>query len=285
LLASLAALLVPGSARAGVISPGDPIAGQSQLTHAHLWLQTMFNIPAANNPILDATGADAFRGQVGSVLYLAGSFGGATNRTITVDPGTTLFFPLVNTFADNTAPIGSPPTNLTAQEWLAIVGIPPATVQDLFLEINGQSAGTTPLLLNHRQTTDPNNPFTNVIQSPQNLIVDFGFDPTLGTGDPFDPASYPALINPTVVDGYWVGLSQLPLGTHTIRFGGTVENAALGLFSQDNTFTIHVTPEPTSLLLWGTGMSILGAGLFAGYRRRRPGRGVHHPEITPSRST
>lgn len=102
-LAVLAILHCPRPAQADVIAPGDSIAGQSQLGHAHQWWNTISNIPAATNPLLDSTGANAPLAQVGSVLYLGGSFfSGPVNRTITVQPGTTLFFPVVNGFADNT---------------------------------------------------------------------------------------------------------------------------------------------------------------------------------------
>jgi hypothetical protein len=269
----------PGSAQADVIAPGNPIAGQSQLGHAHQWWNTMSNIPAGSNPLLDSTGANAPLAQVGSVLYLGGSFvSGSVNRTITVEPGTSLFFPVVNGFADNTAAIGSPPTTLTAQQLLDIIFIPNATVQNLFLEIDGQPVLNTADLLTHRQTTDPNNPFTNVIQSEQNLLVDFGFDPTLGTGDPLDPASYPTPINPTVLDGFWVGISPFGHGTlHTVRFGGTIENhPTFGNFSLDITYNVITTPEPTSLLVWGGIIS--GLVLTGRYRRRRKGE----PEPAPS---
>lgn len=90
---------------------------------------------------------------------------------------------------------------LTVQQLIDIIAMPPGTVQDLFLEIDGQPIGTTTDWLAHQQTTDPNDSFGLVINSPHNLPLDFGYDPTLGTGDPFDPARYPTTILPFTSDG------------------------------------------------------------------------------------
>jgi len=264
--ACAAALLVGAGGvtpvHAEIISPTATIAGLSQLQHAHLWWQTMLNIPAATNPILDTTGANAHLGQQpGNVLYLGGGFDPTTNRSASVPPGTTLFLPLINAFWDNTNLIGQPPFNMTPQEMLDITDAEFDNVVSLFLEIDGQPVSMSQLLL-HRQTTDPNAPHTTVIQAFPNLVVDIGYDPTLGTADPFDPASYPTSIFPFVVDGYWVGLSPFaPGSTHTIRFGAVLP----GGFSQDNTFVITTTPEPASWLVWGAVMSGLA---FVAYRRR-----------------
>ncbi len=258
---SLLALLLSGSAQAGIISPNAPIAGQSQLDHAHKWVNVMTNLSAAKNPILDSTGDQAFRGQVGSVLYLAGTFGPSSNRSITVAPGTTLFFPLLTGWADNTNGFGLPPTTLTAQEWLDIIGIPPSSVQNLFVTINGQPVAVD--LYAHRQTTDPNNPYTNVFQSADNLYTDFGADATLGTG------VYPSAVNPTVVDGYWVGLT-LPRGVYTISFGGeNIDADGNVVFSQNNTFQVNVAiPEPASLAVFGLVLSAAGLRLRSKGRRK-----------------
>lgn len=51
------------------------------------------NIPAAVNLLLDPTGAQTFRGQNGSLLYLPGASAHKTDRTVTAPAGTTLFSP------------------------------------------------------------------------------------------------------------------------------------------------------------------------------------------------
>jgi len=251
-------------ARAEIISPTAQIAGQSQLSHALQWWQTMVNFSLANNPITDPTGANAYLGQQpGQVLYLAGSFGAVTNRSTSVPPGTTLFFPLVNTFADNTALIGDPPTNYDPQQLLDLVSPGFDNPVSLFLEIDGQLVLNTAQAQLHRQTSDPNDPPSVVVQSVANLYLDLGLDPTLGMADPFDPGSYPSTIFPFMVEGYWVGLGPFaPGSTHTIRYGAVLQNG----FTQDNTFVITTTPEPASWLVWAGAMSLVG---LVAYRRRR----------------
>jgi hypothetical protein len=60
------------------------------------WWEWAVGIPAATNPILDATGENGDIDQEGSVWFLAGNFGGDDDLTLTVPPGKSLFFPLIN---------------------------------------------------------------------------------------------------------------------------------------------------------------------------------------------
>ena len=48
------------------------------------WWQWALSIPAAVNPILDATGANCARDQVDDVWFLAGTFGGTVTRSCTI---------------------------------------------------------------------------------------------------------------------------------------------------------------------------------------------------------
>lgn len=252
-------LVWAGPARGSVIPPNVPIAGMSQLDHAQNWIHVMTNIPAAINPILDMTGAEAFRGQFGSVLYLAGSFGMPTDRSITIGPDTTVFFPLINSWWDNSTPFGDPPNNFTAAELLALAEIPPDRVQNLFVTLNGQPVGGN--LVDFRQTSDPNNPFYNVFYTQPNLYTDLGIDPTLGTG------IYPTSLL-TMTDGYWMGIRLTP-GLHILSFGGEfIDTDGNVLFSQNNTFRILVTPEPVSAAVWGLLVTV-GAVVARGRRHRR----------------
>ena len=63
------------------------------------WWQWLLSIPAAINPNLDSTGANCGEGQVDDVWFLAGTFGGAVNRSCTIPAGKPIFFPLINNIA------------------------------------------------------------------------------------------------------------------------------------------------------------------------------------------
>src|SRR5262249_25082707 len=137
-LIALASLLSPGAARADVLPVTTPIAGQPQLFYADQWWPWAIPFPVDINPVLDPTGAQGFRGDVRPVFYLAGTVtGDPVTRTVTVPAGTVLFFPILNSFSDNTPLIGDEPTNFTAQELLDLTtGLEPGEVT-LFASIDG----------------------------------------------------------------------------------------------------------------------------------------------------
>jgi len=75
------------------------------------WWQWALSIPAATNPVFDATGANCAEGQIGQVWFLADSFfGGLFDRTCTVPPGKALFFAILNA-AFGAAVFDCEPTN------------------------------------------------------------------------------------------------------------------------------------------------------------------------------
>ncbi len=69
---------------------------------------------------------------------------------------------------------------------------------------------------------------------------------------------------PVVIDGYWLGLGPLPVGQHTIQFGGGIE----GAFQFDITYNLTSTPipEPSSLM----GFLTLGGLILARKARKNP---------------
>ncbi|MBI4600614.1 MAG: hypothetical protein HY721_01505, partial [Planctomycetes bacterium] len=60
------------------------------------WWAWALGIPAATNPVVDATGEHCDEGQSGPVWFLAGSFGGSITRTCSVPAGKTIFLALLN---------------------------------------------------------------------------------------------------------------------------------------------------------------------------------------------
>jgi hypothetical protein len=80
----------------GIIPPQAVPFGQTYGEWGAKWWQWALSIPAASNPVADTTGEFAAVGQSGPVWFLAGDFGGAVVRTITVPAGKGLFFPILN---------------------------------------------------------------------------------------------------------------------------------------------------------------------------------------------
>jgi len=253
---------VPVAEAASILPPTTPIAGVSQRVWAdRWWAWSLGTTPVSDNPVVDTTGAQSFRGDQGPVFFLAGTFTGQTvTRTATVREDKVLFFPLLNSGGDNTPDITippTPPTTFTAQQLLNfITPNQDPTKVTLFASLDGVPITN---LTQYLQATDPNNPFSYTVASADNANnVIFKFDASNGTG------IYPATVFPAVQVGYYLAITGLSPGNHTLNFGGT--NASGG--SQNNTYNLVVTavPEPGTLGMAGT---VVVIGLVCAWRRRR----------------
>lgn len=116
LLCCTAALTVPSQALAGglgppgqagdgvtqVIPPDSSYFGKQYADLTMAWWDWSLNQPPETNPILDETGEfchvgqDEDFGQGKKIFFLAGNFGGETERHCTIPSGKALFFPVVN---------------------------------------------------------------------------------------------------------------------------------------------------------------------------------------------
>jgi hypothetical protein len=183
------------------------------------WWNWAVQFPAAINPILEDDGAvDCTRGQKGKIWFLAGNFGGSSNRECTIPRGKALFFPVINTLW-----------------WVPEDGVDVAEVRAI---ANAQINATTFLEVSI-DGVGIEDPFAYRAQSPPGgfalnfgpLLGDFGFDPM---PDPRDPA---------VTDGYWILLYPLKKGVHDIRFRSVVGNLDDPDFELDVTYTLTVVDD------------------------------------------
>lgn len=253
---------VPVAEAATILPPTTPIAGVSQRVWAdRWWAWALGTTPVSSNPVVDTTGVQSFRGDQGPVFFLAGTFTGSpVTRTATVREDQVLFFPLLNSAGDNTPPITTPPTpptTFTAQELLNLI-TPNQDPTKVSLFATLDSVPITNLT-QHLQMTDPNDPFSYTVASADNVNnVIFGSDSSNGTG------IYPATVFPAVQVGYYLAITGLSPGTHTLTFGGV--NATGG--AQNNTYNLVVTavPEPGTLGMAGT---VVVIGLVCAWRCRR----------------
>src|SRR6266851_2338353 len=187
------------------------------------WWQWLFTIPTNQNPVFDQDGSRAQVAQPGGdVFFLCGvlNISGQATRTITVPEDEYLFFAIV------------------ANEWNNIDTVPPYTVEQLRDLAAAATALTTELrasidgvpvqdLFTHRAMSPV---FSVDFQSPDNLQTFAYGHPIVG------------LVDPIVLDGYWLMVAPLGAGPHVINFG-----AILGPpvnFTLDITYNISVLPIP-----------------------------------------
>ena len=174
------------------------------------WWQWLLSIPAAVNPNLDTSGQHCDQGQKDDVWFLAGNFGGTVARTCTIPPGKPIFLPLINTIAFK--PNGK--ETLLDLRKLAADFID--TVTSLQATIDGQAV---PNLSTFRVRS----PSFTVIAPPQGLV-------------PPGKLSVPGNTDPLVSDGYWLLLSPLPAGAHTIHWRAVTS----GGFVVDVTYNLTI---------------------------------------------
>ncbi len=175
------------------------------------WWQWALSIPAAINPILDPVGDNCAQGQYDNVWFLAGTFGGLVERNCTIPAGKALFFPVINSVAFKPAGFET----LLDLRRLAADTIDAVT--NLSCSIDGEPVSVN--LFNFRVKS----PVFTVI-APPNGLVPPGF------------LSVPGNTDSAVSDGYWLLISPLTQGDHTIHFHAETEDG----FEQDVTYFLSI---------------------------------------------
>lgn len=234
-----------GNPNPGVLPPHSNAFGKTYGEWAGEWWNWGLQFPSATNPIMDTTGEFGHLGQEGPVWFLAGNFGGTTQRQLTVPTGKALFFPIVNTI------------------WLATT--PGETEEEIRAGANADIDGTSVL-----ECTVDGIPLEGLFdyraESPPGGFVLYVAGGSVLTEWGFEPGDYPY---PTVADGYWLMLAPLSKGEHDIQFHGVK-----GDFGLDVTYDLNVVggkaahgvPEPSAIALASFGL--LGVAAY-GWRRRR----------------
>lgn len=204
-------------------------AGQTYGHWAADWWQWALGIPAAANPIVDATGANCGQRQVSDVWFLAGVFGaGTVERHCHIPAGKSLFFPLANYFYG--AFLNDSPETRTeeyARDNVRTNGPNCPKPDQISVVIDG-------VQVNHPERyftgeTGSPSPFFTVQLPPGNV---FG----LQSDNPDDQGTYAAelVLTPTAEQGYYLFLKPFSPGDHTIHW--TVEGEGCG----DQSVTYHL---------------------------------------------
>jgi hypothetical protein len=202
----------------GIIPPNAKPHGLTYGEWGARWWQWLLSIPADVNPNLDPTGGNCGQGQSGHVWFLPGSFGGTSTRTCAVPTGKALFMPVLNAVFGSGV-FDCEPTN---------PGVPCDVPT---LRAGAASWMDDPVLL---EVTIDGVPLQNLTAyratSPEPFSIAFPEDAVFGLPS--------GIRYPHVSDGYWLMLTPLPPGTHTIHTK-VISNATLG-FAAETTLTLVV---------------------------------------------
>jgi len=214
---SLAVLAPPAQAangNPGVLPVNSNPNGRSYGEWSAAWWQWALSIPTTVNPLLDATGADCAQGQSGHVWFLAGVFNvsGQATRSCTIPSGTALFFPLINAECSNL----EPPPFFGSNEAELRSCANAFSFTNLQASIDGVSLTNLPSY----EIDSPLFTFT----LPADNILGIAPAPTSGM---------------SVGNGVYLLLAPLPVGEHTLKFGGTDSSG----FTLDITYHLTVVPR------------------------------------------
>ena len=188
--------------------------GKSYAEWSAIWWQWLLSIPEDKNPAGDPTGERCETNQQGPIWFLAGTFGGAAERTCTIPSGKAIMFPPINSECS----YAEYPDEKTESDLLECA----KTFQDQVTSAQVTINGTAIENLDKFRIQSP--PFN--VTLPENNV--FGISPGQ---------------TQAVSDGIWIILKPLPVGEHKIGFKGiTVDftTGATNTFATDATYNVVV---------------------------------------------
>ncbi len=207
-------------------NPGIAPANSKPLGKAYgewsgVWWQWAYSFPDAINPVSDTTGTWAAMGQSGSMWLLAGSWGKTVERTVTIPTGKTLLVPIANQFWVNLPDYGDNPWSPEQEAYARglLAGLMD-NITSLGCQIDGYDVKD---IAAYRFVTPPGKDY--MLTLPENNL--WGI-----------PAG---TYGPCVDDGYWLIVSPLKAGEHTIRI---TASSADSTWSLDVTYHITVVGPP-----------------------------------------
>lgn len=200
------------------------------------WWTTFLEAPSVGNPLVSSDSNSANLEHINKpsspVFFLTGSLDPSIqpiNRTVTIPENKAVFFPLYNAFNAESVESGILPSLLCSNISPVTGNILSATLDGVRIPIDGdftpwrQSCGDQPDSGNFVVNELPGSLLQFLAEDEKTLPYNF------------------------VSDGYWLLLTPLTLGEHTVTFGASDSK---GETLQDNTY--HITavpvPEPSSIL-------------------------------------
>ena len=210
-----------GNLNPGVIPPHAKAHGMTYGEWSAKWWQWAYSLPTDQNPFFDENCdcSNGANGQDGSVWFLTGviNASGTAFRKCTVPAGKTLFFPILNVECSTLEGNGS-----TEEELRGCTEFFMNFATDLAVEIDGVPIQN----LEDYRASSPR--FTYGPLPDHNVLQFFGFDA---------PAGSTSL---SVADGFYLMLTPLSVGQHTIHFTGTFGDPIN--FTLDITYNLTVVP-------------------------------------------
>jgi hypothetical protein len=244
-LATAPAYASEGNPNPRVLPPQSHPLGKTYGEWGAQWYQwAIGDTPADMNPVIDETGEFGLLGDVGKVFFLAGTFGGAAERTVVGVPNNKpIFFPILNELFVATEP---DETEELARTY----------VEERMDAVTSLEAAVDGVELKDLFDYRADSPAFTFIANEGSIATELGLAP-----GPYGPA---------VTAGYWVMLAPLQKGDHVITFSG---------FNPFNDFSLDVTyhltvvggkqtaavPEPASATLAGLGL--MGCAVLCRKRR------------------
>jgi hypothetical protein len=218
-----------------VVPSNSVYFGKTYAEWASTWWQWAFSIPVEQHPLFD--NGDCSVGQAGPVWFLGGKFcknddpncgWDLAYRTCSVPAGTALFFPIANT-EDS---LIEDPGALSINQLRVISELGMDGAEELTAEVDGAAV---PMIKSRFRISGDAMEFT---LPEDNLLNAIGYGPiSAGT------------YHPSVGAGYYILLSPLPVGQHTLHI-----HAAFPIwsFAFDIYYTLNVGGSGSSLAVRST---------------------------------
>jgi len=201
-----------GNKNPEVLPPNSTPYGMTYGEWSAKWWEYVFELPQNNHPLADQTGAQCSAGQLGPVFFLVGTMGGAATRTCTIPAGKAILIPIVN----SACAIPDDGNDIEAIKSVCSSQMDLVDVESLKVVVDGkelQELGT------YRFTS----PIFSFMGADPNIFYPF----------------YGGYREFAFADGYWVLLTPLPPGNHTIHFEAEIPSWA---FKVDVTYNLIVAP-------------------------------------------
>jgi hypothetical protein len=236
-----------------ILDPGSTVAGRTIADWSAAWWTWILNAPAAQNPLLDPSGAFANVDNNRPVFFLAstsGLEGGPVTRNFSAPADKPILVPVL-TFADIEAASVDPGASFADRSAAAntVIAAWPAHVTSLSASVDGVPI---PNLFSHLEET-------GLFSAGPTQAGSFAAQLGVAVGDD---------LSPTKAAGFWLMIEDLGVGQHTISLSGTSnsfsppQNCCTALVSAfDSSLTDNISvPEPATALLLLP--ALIGLGLL-----------------------